>query len=120
MNAHKKQNETKARRVKRTRARITGSSDRPRLAVFRSNKGLYVQLIDDTKGHTIAAAHTRELGKEGTTKPKVNQGQLLGALIAKKAKEHKIDRAVFDRGSYRFHGRVKAVAEGAKSGGLVI
>jgi large subunit ribosomal protein L18 len=120
MNAHKKQNATKDRRTRRTRAKVAGSADRPRLAVFRSNRGMYVQLIDDMKGHTLAAASTSELGKEAAGKAKVEQGQLLGALIAKKAKEQKVSRAVFDRRGYRFHGRVKAVAEGAKSGGLAI
>jgi len=120
MNTHKKHNETIARRTQRGRAKLDGTAERPRLAVFRSNKGMYVQLIDDAKRHTIAAAHTRELAKEGASKPKVEQGTLLGALIAKKAKEHKIDKAVFDRRGYRFHGRVKAVADGARTGGLAI
>lgn len=120
MNVHKKQNMTIARRSARTRARITGSAERPRLTIFRSNKGLYVQLVDDAARRTVAAASTGELGAAATGKPKVEQGQLLGALIAKKAKEAKITAAVFDRGSYRFHGRVKAVAEGARSAGLSI
>src|SRR5688500_1413616 len=110
MNVHKKHNATRNRRTQRTTAKLTGSAERPRLSVCRSNRGLYVQLIDDAAHHTLAAASIRELGVAATGKPKVEQGQLLGALIAKKAKEQKIEKAVFDRRSYRFHGRVKAVA----------
>lgn len=114
------QNSQRTRRANRTRAKITGTADRPRLSVFRSNKALYVQLIDDTAHSTLAAASTAQLGKDAEKKSKVEQGTMLGALIAEKAKAAGVTSAIFDRGSYRFHGRVKAVAESAREAGLTI
>ena len=92
-------------RARRARAKFFGTSQRPRLSVFRSNKFIYVQLIDDENGKTLVAA-------------KSDKSEGLGQEIAKKAKELKIDTVVFDRGSYQYHGRVKAVADGAREGGL--
>jgi large subunit ribosomal protein L18 len=92
----------------------------PRLAVFRSNRAISAQLIDDDKATTLAHASTKELGKEGEKKTKKEQAQLVGALIAKRAKEGGITKAVLDRRSYRYHGRVRALAEGARAAGLTI
>lgn len=111
-------NTQRARRAARTRAKVRGTAERPRLTVFRSNRALYAQVIDDARHMTLAAASTAQLGKDAAGKPKVEQGMLLGALIAEKAKAANVTAAVFDRGSYRFHGRVKAIAEGARSAGL--
>lgn len=103
--------------MKRTRAKILGTDSRPRLAVFRSNKNLYLQLISDVKGRTLASACTLELKAK---KNKVNQAEMLGELLAKKAKDVGVETAVFDRRSYKYHGRVKAAAEAARRAGLKI
>lgn len=105
----------KDRRKVRVRAKITGTAESPRLSVFRSNKGMYVQLIDDAKGITLASAHSSEVKLKDK---KVIVSSELGKLIAKKALEKKIEKVVFDRGGNRYHGRIKAVAEGAREGGL--
>jgi large subunit ribosomal protein L18 len=104
-----------ARRHGRVRAKISGTAARPRLSVFRSNKGVFLQLIDDESGHTLVSANMKEA--QGV-KNKVELSQALGQVIAQKAKGKKITKVVFDRGAYKYHGRVKAVAEGARSGGL--
>lgn len=106
----------KSRRSARTRAKIFGTSERPRLAVFRSNKAMVAQLIDDVKGHTMVAK--REGG--GTTKGKIEVAFRIGEEIGKMALEKGIRSAVFDRRSYQYHGRVKAVAEGARKAGLQV
>ncbi len=103
------------RRHSRVRAKISGTAKRPRLSVFRSNKGMYLQLIDDEKSKTIASASILEIKSKAG---KIDVGTELGKLIAKKAGAKKIKEVVFDRGSYKYHGRVKAVAEGAREGGL--
>lgn len=108
-------NERQARRHGRVRAKISGTAARPRLSVFRSNRGLYLQLIDDTTGQTLVGAHSKELKEAGK---KVDQAMSLGKLLAEKAQAKKITSVVFDRGFYKYHGRVKAVAEGAREGGL--
>lgn len=95
-----------------------GTALRPRLAVSRSNRGLYLQLIDDEKGRTLVSASVKELKAQKTTK--TEQALLLGQHLAKKAVEAGIKEAVFDRRSYKYHGRVKAAAEGARGGGLTI
>ena len=120
MKRSKQKNLAKTLRKKRTRAAIVGSSVLPRLCVFRSNKGLYVQLIDDNKQQTLAAASSSQVkGKETKDMSAgVAQAFALGEMIAKKALEAKVSSAVFDRGAYAFHGKVKAVAEGARKGGL--
>ncbi len=103
------------RRHGRVRAKISGTESRPRLSVFRSNKGMFLQLIDDISNQTLASAGMKEL------KAKVNKtesGKELGKIIAAKAKDKKIESVVFDRGAYKYHGRVKAAAEGAREGGL--
>ena len=106
---------TQRQRIRRRiRSKISGTPERPRLSVFRSNKHMYAQLIDDVAGHTLAAASTREGdGAIGTEASKA-----VGQRIAERAKEAGVERAVFDRGGYRYHGNVQALAEGAREGGL--
>ena len=111
------QNIKRERRRKRNRAKIFGTAKKPRLSVFRSNKHTYAQLIDDKKGATLVSASTQELKKKGTKTP---QAKSLGELIAQKAKKLDLKQAVFNKGPYLYHGRVKAVAEGAKEAGLKI
>ncbi|MDD2257985.1 50S ribosomal protein L18 [Candidatus Falkowbacteria bacterium] len=108
-------NERQARRHGRVRAKISGTAARPRLSVFRSNKGLYLQLIDDVAGKTLVSARTKELKETGK---KIDSAAALGKLLAEKAQAKKISAVVFDRSCYKYHGRVKAVAEGAREGGL--
>jgi len=115
MDKNKAKLEKNIRRHKKVRSTIEGSAIRPRLSVFRSNRGMFVQLIDDLKGQTLASADSQEVKKAAS---KVEVGFELGKLIAGKAKEKKISAVVFDRGSYRYHGRVKALADGAREGGL--
>lgn len=110
------------RRHKRIRAKVFGTAEVPRLCVFRANKHIYTQLIDDEKGHTMAAASDTGI-KKTRTKASPKTGKVasafeVGKLIAKKAEEKKITKIVFDRGGYKYHGRVKAIAEGARKGGL--
>ncbi|HMJ73854.1 MAG TPA: 50S ribosomal protein L18 [Solirubrobacterales bacterium] len=104
------------RRRRRVRARIVGSSVRPRLSVYRSNRGVFAQLIDDAAGRTLAAVNWTEpeLRKLSASE----QATRAGELLAERAKAAKIETCVFDRGGYQFHGRVKALAEGAREGGL--
>lgn len=110
--------ERKLRIRRRTRKKISGTSERPRLAVFRSNINIYAQLIDDSKGVTLASASS--LAKE-IVENKVNkteQARLVGQLVAKNAVEKGISEVVFDRGGNLYHGRVKALADAAREGGL--
>lgn len=100
------------------RQKISGNTQKPRLAVFRSNSDIYVQLIDDTKGVTIAAASSKDKDIAAQSGTKSDKSKLVGAAIARKAGELKVKEVVFDRGGYLYHGRVKAVAEGAREGGL--
>jgi large subunit ribosomal protein L18 len=104
------------KRRRRVRAKVHGTAERPRIAVFRSNRGIFAQLIDDDSGRTLAAVNWTEAELRGL-KP-MEQATRAGALIAERAKAEGIDTAVFDRGGYRYHGRVKALAEGAREGGL--
>lgn len=111
----------KKRRAARTRSTISGTSKCPRLTVSRSIKNINVQLIDDIKGTTIVSAHSREIKDakaDDKGGKKVVSAFELGKLIAKKAADKKIEAVVFDRGSFIYHGRVKAVADGAREGGL--
>ncbi len=100
----------------RVRAVIQGTANRPRLSVFRSNKEIFLQLIDDQKGVTLVSASTKEIKEKA--EGKTGKSFLAGKLIAQRAQEKGIKEAVFDRGGYKYHGRVKAVAEGAREGGL--
>ena len=105
------------RRRRRVRAKVRGSAERPRISVFRSNRGITAQLVDDDKGHTIAAVRWTE-DELRKLAPK-EQAKKAGELLAERAKKAGIESVVFDRGGYRFHGRVAALAEGAREGGLV-
>jgi large subunit ribosomal protein L18 len=108
-----------ARRLKRrrrVRAKVIGTATRPRVSVFRSNRGLFAQLIDDTAGHTLASVQWTESDLRGL-KP-LEQAERAGRLLADRAKAAGVESAVFDRGGYQYHGRVKALAEGAREGGL--
>ena len=105
------------KRHSRVRHKVIGTAGRPRLNVFRSLKNIYAQLIDDASGKTLASVSSRALGVKGS---KVDQAKAVGEGIAKKAVSAKIEKAVFDRGSYRFHGRVKALADAARKAGLTI
>lgn len=104
---------SRLRRKRRIRARISGTAARPRLSVFRSNQHIFAQLIDDELGKTLAAADDRKA--KGS---KVERSKKAGELLSKMALEKKIERCVFDRSGYRYHGRVKALADGAREGGL--
>jgi large subunit ribosomal protein L18 len=105
------------RRRRRVRARISGTAGRPRLSVFRSNRGVFAQLIDDTQGHTLAAVNWIEPELRKLTASE--QAKKAGELLAERAKAAGVETCVFDRGGYQYHGRVKALAEGAREGGLV-
>jgi large subunit ribosomal protein L18 len=110
-----------ARRLKRrrrVRAKVHGTAERPRISVFRSNRGIFAQLIDDDAGRTLAAVNWTEADLKGL-KPMEQAGRA-GQLLAERAKAAGVDTAVFDRGGYRYHGRVKALAEGAREGGLTV
>jgi large subunit ribosomal protein L18 len=109
------QNNLRLHRKRRVRAKISGTASMPRLSVFRSLLSMKAQVIDDTKGVTLAAADT----KTAKVKNDVAGAKAVGMLIAKKCAEQKISRVVFDRAGYRYHGKVKALAEGAREGGLV-
>jgi large subunit ribosomal protein L18 len=104
------------RRRRRVRARVRGSAERPRLAVFRSNRGIQAQLIDDDRGHTVAAVTWTEADLRGLGR--MEQAKRAGELLAARAKEAGAESCVFDRGGYRYHGRVKALADGAREAGL--
>lgn len=114
-----KLNKIKTQRAGRTRAHIKAAAGRIRLTVSRSNTGMYAQLVDDSKGVTIAAISTKNLPKADAKKPKADQAAMIGELIAEKGIKAGVKEVVFDRGSYAYHGRVKALAEGARKGGLV-
>ena len=100
------------------RAKISGTTQRPRLSVFRSNSDIYAQLIDDSNGQTIAAASSRDKDIAAQKVNKTEKGKLVGAAIARKASEAGLKEVVFDRGGYLYHGRVKAVGDAAREGGL--
>ena len=103
-------------RRRRVRAKVSGTAERPRVSIFRSNRGVFAQLIDDERGHTIAAVQWTEPDLRGL-KP-AEQAARAGALLAERAKAAGIESVVFDRGGYRYHGRVKALADGAREAGL--
>jgi large subunit ribosomal protein L18 len=109
------------RRHRRVRARVEGTPQRPRLNVFRSSAHIYAQLIDDIAGHTLAAASDLEAevkGRAGDGATKTARAKVVGQVVAERAKQAGIGSVVFDRGGFLYHGRVKAVAEGAREGGL--
>lgn len=100
------------------RSKVKGTAQKPRLSVFRSNKDIYVQLIDDATGTTLAAANSRQKDLSAMKGNKVEKSAAVGKAIAAKAKSLGIEACVFDRGGYLYHGRVKAIADGAREGGL--
>ena len=104
------------KRRRRVRAKVTGTAERPRIAVFRSNRGVSAQLVDDVSGRTLAAVNWTEGDVKGLAK--MEQATQVGKLLAERAKAAGIETAVFDRGGYQYHGRVRALAEGAREGGL--
>jgi large subunit ribosomal protein L18 len=104
------------RRRRRVRAKIRGTAERPRLSVFRSNRGVFAQLIDDDSGRTIAAVNWIEPDLRKLSS--MEQAKRVGELLAERAKASGVETCVFDRGGYRYHGRVRALAEGAREGGL--
>ena len=106
------------KRKLRIRAVLQGTSERPRLSVFRSNQHLYVQVVDDVKGHTLLSASTLEEGMRDKVFATVEGAKTLGGLLAKKALAKNITQVVFDRGGYLYHGRIKALADAAREGGL--
>lgn len=106
--------EQRSRIHRRIRKKIMGTAERPRLSVFRSNKSIYCQVIDDLAGHTIAAATSKEAEKV----TKTEQAQIVGTLIAEKAKAAGVTKVVFDRGGFLYHGRIKALADAARAAGL--
>ncbi|HAR43851.1 MAG TPA: 50S ribosomal protein L18 [Bdellovibrionales bacterium] len=106
------------KRKLRIRSRVEGNSERPRLSVFRSNQNIYVQLVDDAKGHTLVAASTLEEELKGKVASSIAGAKQLGNLIAKRALAKNISQIVFDRSGYLYHGRIKALADAAREGGL--
>ena len=108
--------QSRLRRRRRVRAKIRGTAARPRLSVYRSNRGLFAQLIDDDAGRTVAAVNWTEKDLRGLKA--MEQAKRAGELLAERAKKEGVETCVFDRGGYRFHGRVAALAEGAREGGL--
>jgi large subunit ribosomal protein L18 len=104
------------RRRRRVRAKVRGTAERPRLSVFRSNRGIQAQLIDDVQGHTLAAVNWVEGDLKSLAR--MEQAKKAGELLAQRAKAAGVETCVFDRGGYRYHGKVKALAEGAREGGL--
>jgi large subunit ribosomal protein L18 len=108
--------QARLRRRRRVRAKVRGTAERPRLSVFRSNRGIQAQLIDDVRGHTLAAVSWTEDDLKSLSRSE--QAKRAGELLAERGRAAGIETAVFDRGGYRFHGRVKALADGAREGGL--
>lgn len=111
-------NAVRKKRHSRVRTKISGTAARPRLNVYRSNKNIYAQVIDDVNGVTIASASTMDKGFDGESRSDVAAASKVGELIAKKAQEKDVKTVVFDRGGYLFHGRVKALADAARENGL--
>jgi large subunit ribosomal protein L18 len=110
--------ELRLRRHRRLRKRVSGTHERPRLCVFRSNAHMYAQVINDTEGRTLVAASTIEKGWSGEGKTKTQAAALVGRLVAERALAAGVTKVVFDRGGYKYHGRVKALAEAAREAGL--
>jgi large subunit ribosomal protein L18 len=105
------------KRRRRVRAKVRGTAERPRISVFRSNRGIFAQLIDDDSGRTLASVSWTEAELRGLGR--MEQAKRAGALLADRAKAAGVEAAVFDRGGYKYHGRVRALAEGAREGGLL-
>jgi large subunit ribosomal protein L18 len=120
MNTSQARTEARSRVRLRVRARVSGAAERPRLAVFKSGRHIYAQVIDDGQGSTLAHASSLDAGlrKDGPKGGSREAATRVGTLVAERAKKAGVTKVVFDRGGYRYHGRVKALAEGARSGGL--
>jgi large subunit ribosomal protein L18 len=118
VHAPKTRTQLRRRRHLRVRARLSGTAERPRLVVFRSLKHIYAQLVDDDRGVTLLGVSDGSEGIATEGSGKVTRGKAVGKLLAEKAKAAGVSRVVFDRAGYRYHGRVQAVAEGAREGGL--
>lgn len=123
MSKRQKRRSTRTARIRRhtaVRRRVTGTTERPRLNVFRSLSHIYAQVIDDSQGHTLAAASTTEADVRGDVDglKKAEAAKRVGQLLAERAKAAGVSKVVFDRGGYQYHGRVKALADGAREGGL--
>ena len=116
--AVKSKSDARARRHARLRKKIVGTPERPRLVVTRSARHVFVQLVDDSKGHTVASASTLEADLRGTDGDKTDKARKVGELVAERAKAAGVTDAVFDRGGNRYAGRVAAIADGAREGGL--
>lgn len=116
--ANSSKNDVRVRIHTRIRRRVEGSSERPRLAVFRSVKHIYAQVIDDHEGHTVASASSRDKGLNVASGGNVAGAKEIGKLIAERAKSKGITKVVFDRGGYHYHGRIKALADAAREAGL--
>jgi large subunit ribosomal protein L18 len=117
----KKIKQRKERKIKRVRKNLFGTSEKPRLSVFKSLNHIYAQVIDDSNNKTIASASTlsKEIADDiANAKSKIERSKIVGNLVAKKAIEAKVEKVVFDRGINKYHGRVQAIAEGARNGGL--
>jgi large subunit ribosomal protein L18 len=112
----KTKGQSRLRRRRRVRAKVRGTAERPRLSVFRSNRGIQAQVIDDVAGHTLAAVNWTE--DDLKSLKSMDQAKRAGELIAERAKSAGVETVVFDRGGYRYHGRVKALADGARENGL--
>ncbi len=110
--------ESRRRRHRRVRKNVRGTAEHPRLCVFRSSRHIYAQLIDDTRGHTLAAASTMEADARGGRTADVDAARAVGRRLGERAQQAGITAAVFDRGGFRYHGRVAAVADGAREAGL--
>jgi large subunit ribosomal protein L18 len=110
--------QARLRRRRRVRAKVVGTTERPRISVFRSNRGVAAQLVDDTRGHTLAHVSWTEADLRGLSR--MEQASKAGELLAARAKEAGVGSAVFDRGGFRYHGRVKAFADGVREGGLTV
>jgi large subunit ribosomal protein L18 len=108
--------QARLRRRRRVRAKVRGTAERPRLSVFRSNRGIQAQLVDDVRGHTLAAVTWTE--DELKALGRMEQAKRAGEVLAERARAAGVETCVFDRGGYRFHGKVRALAEGAREGGL--
>ncbi len=115
-----KKRQQRERRHRRVRARVMGTQERPRLNVFRSLANIYAQVINDETGHTLVSASTvdRDVAKQVEGKTKIESAKIVGQVLAERAKAAGVEQVVFDRGGYRYHGRIAALAEGARAGGL--
>jgi large subunit ribosomal protein L18 len=118
MSAKKPNLDPRARRHRRVRKKVSGTAERPRLAVFRSNNHIYAQVIDDVAGRTLAAASTADTTIKGGATGNIDAATKVGTLVAERAKTAGVEKVVFDRGGFRYHGRVAALADAARAGGL--